>query len=186
MALSKKIYTLKVNIYVKWNLPKLSHHSQGQIEGLGDRSGLLSQHFWIKLYFSYHFYTEKNAHYFCSKYPPKAFFKVYFQKFLGGGPPNPPCGRGSPPTTPTPVSPLRALKCPYRPLAPCPFQLLAGALLIYTIFMCLCVHSGNVFKIILTSDFFDKNVWIKEINTAIIIIITLAGRKMIFVSEIST
>ena len=56
---------------------------------------------------------------------------------------------------------------------------------IYHIHVFVCAF-WEFFQIILTSDFFEKNVWIKEINTAIIIIITLAGRKMIFVSEIST
>ena len=56
--------------------------------------GLKQSHFIINLYFSRainvnHFYTVKNSHYFCSKYPPKAFFKVSFSKFSWGRSPNP-------------------------------------------------------------------------------------------------
>ena len=68
-----------------------------------------------------HIISAQNTH-------QRPSLRSIFQNFLGGGPPNPPSGRGSPPPTPTPVSALRASKCPYRPLAPCPFQILAGAL----------------------------------------------------------
>ena len=69
-----------------------------------------------------HIISAQNTH-------QRPSLRSNFQNFLGGGPPNTPSGRGSPPPTPTPVSALRASKCPYRPLAPCPFQILAGALL---------------------------------------------------------
>ena len=91
-----------------------------------------------------HFYTVKNAHYFCPKYPPKAFFKVYFSKFSWGRSPNPPSRRGSPPPTPTPVSALRASECPYRPLAPCPFQILAEALGGVNSTIIQCVHEQSL------------------------------------------
>ena len=74
-------------------------------------------------------FTQKKMHIISAQNThQRPSFRSIFQNFLGEGPPNHTSGRGSPPPTPRPVSSLPTSKCPYRPLAPCPFQILAGSL----------------------------------------------------------
>ena len=95
--------------------------------------GLKQSHFHNKLYISVITFTQKKMHIISAQNTnQRPSLRSIFKNFLRR-PHKPPLWEGvtpSPPPTPTPVSALRASKCPYRPLAPCPFQILAGALII--------------------------------------------------------